>query len=46
MEEMLHIFTSVEIKPINSEQTFSFLNYYDVLPEFTRMKYDGQNVQR
>jgi len=46
MQEMLSVFSSVRIKPVNADETFSFLEYYNEVPEFERLRFDGKNVEK
>jgi hypothetical protein len=46
MQEMLSVLKSVRIKPVNADETFTFLEYYNEVPEFERLKLDGVNVEK
>lgn len=46
MQEMLSVLKSVRIKPVNADETFTFLEYYNEVPEFERLRLDGINVEK
>ena len=43
---MLSVLGSVRIQPVNADETFSFLEYYNEVPEFERLRFDGKNVEK